>query len=300
MHQTPLMAAAAAGNVPLVEALLERGADREAVDHFGANALHWALREAFRDPTFARGPLAALYELLAPSSIDVNTGDRLVRIDRHLSEYFLFQTLLTLFRSRFTYRQRRPYAAFETQAILEAWQHLPANVVRPERNKRQHLSSVLSRNEVERDYAYNRALFMRVAQGWYQFNPKLSVRRRRGDEEVWIPVYGALNLPLVNEFAWDDSWAGVGDRIAEYLALAGLPERTVPVVAEHAVAREKALAREQEERAKEQRATLERLRSEQAETRLRQQAEKPKWGTPEAKRQEIERIRREIEERKKR
>ena len=38
MNQTPLMAAAAAGNVPLVEALLERGADREAVDHYGHNA----------------------------------------------------------------------------------------------------------------------------------------------------------------------------------------------------------------------------------------------------------------------
>lgn len=115
-----------------------------------------------------------------------------MRIDRHLSEYFLFQTLWTLFRSRFTHRQRRPYAAFETQAILEAWQHLPANVVRPERNNCQHLSSVLSRNEVEREYAYNRALFTRVTQGWYQFNPKLSVRRRRGDEELWVPIYAAL------------------------------------------------------------------------------------------------------------
>src|SRR5450755_3729044 len=54
MNQTPLMAAAAAGNVPLVEALLERGADREAVDHYGGNALHWALREAFRDRAFAQ------------------------------------------------------------------------------------------------------------------------------------------------------------------------------------------------------------------------------------------------------
>jgi len=300
MNQTPLMAAAAAGNVPLVEALLKRGADQEAIDHHGANPLHWALREAFRNPTFARGPLAALYELLAPSSIDVNTGDRLVRIDRHLSEYFLFQTLWTLFRSRFTHRQRRPYAAFETQAILEAWQHLPANVVRPERNKRQHLSSVLSRNEVERDYAYNRALFMRVAQGWYQLNPKLSVRRRRGDEELWMPIYEALNLPLVNEFAWDDRWDGIGERIAEYLALAGLPERTIPVAAERAVARKKALAREEEERAKEQRIALERRRKEHAGTWLHEQPEKPKWGTPEAKRQEIERIRREMEERKKR
>jgi hypothetical protein len=300
MNQTPLMAAAAAGNLPLVEALLERGADREAVDQYGSNALHWALREAFRDPTFARGPVAALYELLAPASIDVNTGERLVRIDRHLSEYFLFQTLWTLFKSRFTHRQRRSHGAFETQAILEAWQHLPANVVRPERNKRAHLSSVLSRNEVERDYAYNRALFRRVSQGWYQFNPKLSVRRLRGDEESWMPIYAALNLPLINEFARDDGWDGVGGHIAEYLAMAGMPEPTIPIAAERAVARQEALVREREKRAHEERAAHERWREEQAASLQAQQTKQPRWGTKEAKRMEIERLRQAIEEREKR
>ncbi|SPS02810.1 ankyrin repeat domain-containing protein [Cupriavidus taiwanensis] len=227
MNQTPLMAAAAAGNVALVEALLERGADRENIDHYGRNALHWAMLEAFRDPRFAAGPFAALYELLAPASVDVNTGARLVRIDRHLSEYFLFQTMWAMFKSRFTHHQRRPYGAFETQALLAAWQHLPANVVRPERNKRTHLSGVLSRNEVGRDYAYNRMLFKRFEQGWYQFNPALSVRRREGGQEVWAPIYEALNLPLINEFAWDAAWP----RIDTYLALAGLPERNDPIAA---------------------------------------------------------------------
>ena len=57
MNQTPLMAAAAAGNVPLVDALLELGADREAVDHYGYNALHWSMREAFRDPNLPEARL---------------------------------------------------------------------------------------------------------------------------------------------------------------------------------------------------------------------------------------------------
>lgn len=297
MNQTPLMAAAASGNLPLVEALLERGADREATDHYGYNALHWAMREAFRDSKFARGTFAALYERLASSGIDINTGERLVRLDRHLSEYFLFQTLWVLFKPCFTLTQRRGLAAFETKSVLEAWQHLPANVVRPERSRRQHLSSVLSRNEIARDYVHNRDLFLRVSLGWYQFNPKLSVRRRQGDEEIWQPIYEALNLPLINEFALpDDGWEPVGDRIAEYLSMAGLAARTIPIPAERSIARQQAADRERAEREAEKFAALERIRA----TKAFKLTEEPKWGTPEAKRREIERVRREIEARKKR
>jgi hypothetical protein len=219
MNVTPLMAAAATTNLPLIEALLRRGADPEATDHYGRNALHWAMGTAFRDPGVARGPFAGLYELLAPSSLDVSTGDRLVRIDRRLSEYLLFQTLWVLFKSRFTRRQRRPSGAFDTEAVLEAWEHLPAGVVRPERKKRQFVTGVLSRNEVERDYAYNRKLFKRTAQGWYQFNPAMAVRRREGDRESWVPIFLALNLPFIKETALEY----LRNRVDLYLSLSGLP-----------------------------------------------------------------------------
>jgi hypothetical protein len=300
MNQTPLMAAAAAGNIPLVEALLARGADCETTDQYGYNALHWAMRAAFHDAKFARNQFAALYELLAPAGIDVNTGERLVRIDRHLSEYFLFQTLWVLFKSRFTHPQRRNFGAFDTKAILDAWQHLPANVVYPERKKRQHLSGVLARNEVERDYTYNRALFMRVAQGWYQFNPKLSVRRRKGEEEIWQPVYAALNLPLINEFSdpGEDSIESLHEQIEKYCAMANMPKPPIPIMMEKWWAQKQAAAKELAEREAERLAALERWQEHKA-TELRKQIEEPKWGTKEAKRREIERVRREIEARKK-
>ena len=70
--------------------------------------------------------------------------------------------------------------------------------------------------------------------------------------------------------------------------MAGLPERKIPIAAERAVARQDALARELDKHEKEERAALERWREEQAATPQRQQAEKPKWGTPEAKRMEVE------------
>jgi hypothetical protein len=173
-------------------------------------------------------------------------------------------------------------------------------VVRPERNKRQHLSGVLSRNEVERDYAYNRALFHRVAQGWYQFNPKLSVRRKLGGVESWVPVYHALNLPLVNEFALEEVWPMVD----QYLLLAGLPERTIPIAAERALARQQSLEAAREREAMEQQEAMERRMQQLRDARAqREKNATPRntsapWGTKAARQQEIERVRHEIEARK--
>ena len=202
------------------------------------------------------------------------------------------QTLWVLFKSRFTHEQRRDYGAFDTQAILDAWQHLPANVINPERNKRQHLSDVLASNEIERDYAYNRALFMRVSQGWYQFNPQLSVRRRLAEEEVWQPIYSALNLPLINEFSGTLVW----DSIEKYSAMANMPKPSVPIPAERIIALNEAKLKEAAVLEAEQRAALERWQKEQAASKL---TEEPKWGTKKAKQREIERVRKEIEDRKK-
>ena len=304
MNQTSLMAAAAAGNAALVEALLERGADRDATDQYGCNALHIALREAFRDPRFARGPCASLYELLAPTHVDVKTGERLVRIDKHLSEYFLFQTFWTLFKSRFTRIDRSLNGALDTKAILRAWEGLPENVLRVARNKRQHLSHVLSRNEVQRDYAYNRALFKRAAHGWYQFNPALEVRCCSGaGEESWRPVFAALNLPLIGEFSTPYSRS----YLSEYLTSSGMPPCPVPIMAEREIARLEEEARRQQEELRRQEAQRLAREKERAELLTQQErrrtgqtahpatGEKPRWGTPEARREAMMELQRRIE-----
>ena len=111
-----------------------------------------------------------------------------------------------------------------------------------------------------------------------------------------MPIYEALNLQLINEFALpDDGWEPIGDRIAEYLSMAGLAARTIPIPAERSIARQQAADRERAEREAEKLAALERIRA----TKAAKLTEEPKWGTPEAKRREIERVRREIESRKK-
>jgi hypothetical protein len=227
MNQTPLMAAAAAGNVPLVEALLERGADTTAVDHLGRNALHWAIATALRDIDYAKGPFGAVYQLVAPARIDVMTGERLVRIDARQSEYLMLQTMWVLFKSCFGNADASDRGGFDAGMLLGAYERMPAAVLPPERRKRAFISGVLARNEVDRDYAYNRRLFKRVATGLYQLNPVLSLRRQGHDGgEEWVPVFSALNLPLVKELA-DPRYDRHIDRL---LGLAGLPPTAAPAI----------------------------------------------------------------------
>jgi hypothetical protein len=223
MNMTPLMAAASAGNIPLVEALLERGADRENTDHFGFNALHWALKSA-RENDANRSALATIYPLLAPSWINLNNGQRLVRIDQHLSEYFLIQTCWTFFRYVFSYNVQRP-GLFDAGMIEEFYATLPVNVVSLARRKRSAINHVLSRNEVNRDYAYNRALFKRLIRGGYQFNPQLAIRTSNRDDADWKPALLALNLPLINEFCSSPSWV----EIENLYTVAQMGERSVPI-----------------------------------------------------------------------
>ncbi|MFZ1099647.1 MAG: UvrD-helicase domain-containing protein [Steroidobacteraceae bacterium] len=303
-NMTPLMAACAAGNVRLVDALLERGASPETTDHYGRNALHWAMLEAFREAKFARGAFVALYERVAPPFIDLKIGERLVRIDRHLSEYFLFQTVWALFKSRFTHSRRPLRAAFDTASILDAWKHLPQSVIRPQRNRREHISAVLSRNEVERDYAYNRALFKRITHGWYQINPRIAIRRSERGQESWQPVLAVLNLPLIKEFALEyfeptvDRWLAEADM--QPCAAEFARERTA--ASRQRGERAMALARGARERWYRERALLD--EEELATPRHSEQADEmvddeltpiPKWGTPEAREREMRRLQRRID-----
>jgi hypothetical protein len=91
---TPLMLAARAGNAPLVEALLAKGADPARRDEFGQTAWDHAVGRAMQEAPFAGSGLPAVFELLAPPALDVQTEGRLVRLERHQGEYWVLTLML--------------------------------------------------------------------------------------------------------------------------------------------------------------------------------------------------------------
>ncbi|MBI3392733.1 MAG: hypothetical protein HY039_06045 [Nitrospirae bacterium] len=182
---TPLMAAACVGNVALVEALCERGADPGAADAFGRTALHLALSRAMGDPAFAGGPLARLWEALAPPSLPLMADSRLRKLDRAGGEYLLVQIMLSAMRARVE-GAKGLYAniGFAT-ADFAALAAFPENAVPDYRKRRAYLSGLLAKNEIGRVDLYNKKLFLRIAHGRYVLSPALRVRQG----EAWIPVH---------------------------------------------------------------------------------------------------------------
>jgi len=61
------------------------------------------------------------------------------------------------------------------------------------RKKRAYISSILAKNEISREHAYNRKLFYRIARGYYILNPQMAIKI----ENEWVNIYQLLNLEEV-------------------------------------------------------------------------------------------------------
>jgi hypothetical protein len=211
--QTPLMIASRMGNADLVEALLDREADTGLVDANGLNAFQIALERACADQRFARAKLPAVFERLAPASLDVQIDGRLVKLDRRLMEYLMLCIAMVLFYQRLGENwaaRRRFLSAVDFADVLN---HFPESVVPARRKKRAYISSMLSKNEVSREGPYNRKLFLRLRHGQYVINPQLALRVE-GD---WRRIYELLSPDrLAGQLRDPVHWAGqVWDRNAD-------------------------------------------------------------------------------------
>ncbi|TYP88153.1 MULTISPECIES: UvrD-helicase domain-containing protein [Nitrosomonas] len=189
-NQTPLMVAAWMGNTEVIKALIELGADTEKVDGNGLTAFQIALAQTVRNESYAKKKLADIYEQLEPTSMSIQVDGRLVKLDQHTMEFFMLNLMVAM-----SYRVMskkifyRP-AGFSSQDFINAVQHIPYSILPERRKQRTYLSSILSKNEINKDDKYNRKLFYRVMRGIYVFNPCLALKV----EGEWINIYDLLTI----------------------------------------------------------------------------------------------------------
>lgn len=201
---TPLMLAAVAGNLPLVDALMQRGADLQATDEFGHTAWMAALNRALDDPDFARQKIGALFERIAPAVIDVQTDGRLVRLERHQGEYWLLGMMLAGLKTLRTHcvaRLHHPYKyepGFFAEALQNSLECLPEHLWPAKRRKHSYVNAVLARAEVDSQYQPARKLWLRTKNGHYLPNPGMQLRTHNANDALWQPVMQVLNLAWVD------------------------------------------------------------------------------------------------------
>ncbi len=200
-NATPLMMAAQCGNVALVEALLERGADPLLRDHYGHSAWDYALARFLDEPTYTQHHLDALYPLLSPPVLDVQADGRLIRLERHQGEYWLLGLMLVSYKKLLSELVPNPQVfrnvkGFCADHLMRKMDRMPESVLRPERRKRTYFNAVLARAEVNSKYQPSRQLWLRTQNGYYMFNPELQLRTHSANE--WVPWKQRLNQPLVN------------------------------------------------------------------------------------------------------
>ncbi len=205
-HQSPvgataLMLAARAGNAALVQALLAAGADTQARDEFGHTAWLHAVSRAMEEPAFAKTSLPALFDALAPAALDVQTGGRLVRIERQQGEYWLLTLMLAGLKTQWSQcvlRSQEPWKygdGFFAEQLHEVLEQLPPHLWHDKRRKRSYVNQVLARAELNSGYQPARRLFQRARHGHYLPNPAMLLRHADG----WLPVYEVLGLAWLDE-----------------------------------------------------------------------------------------------------
>ncbi len=203
---SPLMLAACSGNLPLVDALLARGANPLLQDGYGHTAWWWALGRALQEPGFAVRSIAALFDRIAPRVLDVQTQGRLVRLEPKQAEYWVLSLMLAGFKTHPTrcalrtlpyYRYRQGFFADALQDVLD---FLPDHLWAAARKKRSYVNHVLARAEALSAYQPSRQLWVRTFNGHYLPNPRMQLRQQTGGQEAaWCPVFGVLNIAWVDE-----------------------------------------------------------------------------------------------------
>ena len=89
--------------------------------------------------------------------------------------------------------RRSTGGALQAGDFVEALEPFPEALVPKRRKQRAYLSSILAKNEVNREGPYNRKLFYRIRRGHYILNPQLRIRV--GGE--WQGIYELLDLERI-------------------------------------------------------------------------------------------------------
>ncbi len=198
-NATPLMMAAKAGNLALVDALLERGANKKAHDHYGHTPIMYAFDEAISNPEFARETLSFLYPKLA-YPLHFQTNKKELHLFPHGYAYIVLILMMTRLKTlciTVPTTKNRPileklHNGFSVKTILFDVQNFPDNLINQNsKNDAAGLEKFLK--------IHTPMLWLAITEETYLPTPRLHLQTKNEQGESDLePLYSYLGLPLLD------------------------------------------------------------------------------------------------------
>lgn len=173
---TPLMCAAYIGSRDKVLDILEFNPELNLVDNLGRTALQIVLMQSYQDKKYMQNKLPLIYELLSEDSISVKLGNHLVKIDKRKGEYFILMQLLVLTKLQNKADDSKYKISFTAATLTSLFSGFTDDVLVGYRNKRQYISSMLSKNEESSNHKYTHRLFSRIKRGQYVVSNGIKIK----------------------------------------------------------------------------------------------------------------------------
>jgi hypothetical protein len=196
--RTPLQTAAVLGIENLAQTLVDLGANVNQRDLWGRSALGLTTWSALTDDAFRTERFSGIYDVLSEHPYSFQSRQKLWRLTRRPFEYFLFHLMFAHYYAGSVGNKASgpSYYFFDSEKLCAMAAKFPESVIPEHRKKRGYMSSILSKNEVDKDDPYNRGLFLRKARGEYTLNPAISFEVA---EDTWISIRDFLRVDRTSE-----------------------------------------------------------------------------------------------------
>ncbi len=177
VNHTPLMLACYFGAEKICKYLVDNGADTAAVDMFGKNALQLTLVNALMNLSKKNELIKNAFKYYKNEPIRLQFADKLIKIDAHQGEYWMVQFVLATSQMRISSMAiSKDNGALFADVFTSFFEGIADSIVPDFRKKRTYISSLLAKNEINRDDKYNKKLFLRLKNGIYILNPALKIQ----------------------------------------------------------------------------------------------------------------------------
>jgi len=182
--------------------LLALNADTDVVDNNGRNPFQVAINKLYFSPQSV-SKLEDFFSRIVASSVRIKVADRMVKIPNRKMEYFLLNIFMALqdaiINDNRSNWEEKGVKAVDLEKVIAPY---PEGIMPGYRKKRNYISSLLAKNEINSNNPYNNSLFLRVERGYYCLNPNLSV----WVEEKWVNVYELTGLTKVKILTKDEKF----------------------------------------------------------------------------------------------